>query len=499
MLRYIVRRILFFIPTLIAISLFAFTINVIAPGDPIDRLVSSAYDGRKAGTKSGSLKKQKKLWSEKLGLDLPLFYLSITSLSFPDTLFRIYDKDERYVLARMIDQYGNWNEIQAYYKSLLRLNDFNNNLLLKRGNSQSEEKEAVDLASIEAVSLLSLHQEKIIEIKLEKIAKVYGNHPAFNEGKEILLEVKNAHKTVKANTKLWKNYIPKINFNLNNQYHRWIFGDGNWLTGGGHTFTKGIIRGDFGISYVTKPPISDKIGERIFWSLVLAIISVVLAYLISIPIGIMAAARKDSIFDKVSGIIVFILYSMPSFWVAVLLLMVFSNPGNFADNIALLPASGVKPVTGYPVDAGILEKVSLSVPYLILPVICYTYGSFAFLSRTMRATMLEVINQDYIRTARAKGLYEAKVLYKHGLKNALLPIITVFANVFPFVIGGSVILESIFGIPGMGNEIFTAIHQQDYPMIIAVFTLTGLLTMVGFLVSDILYTVVDPRISYSKN
>jgi peptide/nickel transport system permease protein len=116
----------------------------------------------------------------------------------------------------------------------------------------------------------------------------------------------------------------------------------------------------------------------------------------------------------------------------------------------------------------------------------------------MRVSMLEIVNQDYIRTARAKGLSDNVVIWKHGLRNALLPIITVFANIFPVAIGGSVVLEVIFTIPGMGNEMFNAIVNQNYPMIITVLTITGVLTLIGYLVSDILYAVVDPRISYSS-
>jgi peptide/nickel transport system permease protein len=135
-------------------------------------------------------------------------------------------------------------------------------------------------------------------------------------------------------------------------------------------------------------------------------------------------------------------------------------------------------------------------PFLILPIITYTYGSFAFLSRIMRVGVIDVFSQDYIRTARAKGLGEGKVVMKHALRNSLLPIITVFANIFPLAIGGSVIIETIFTIPGMGFEIYNSILNSDYPMIVAVFTIIGFLTMLGYLIADILYAVVDPRISY---
>ena len=495
MLRYIIRRILLFIPTLIAISLLAFIISVNAPGDPVERMVSGGQAEGEVSSASANLKEQKRFWRKKLGLDLPLFYFGIGSLAAPDTLYKIYDRNKREALARLIARYGNWKEIQDYYQSLLLLDHFNQKISLDENvyteYSRREVNEAMNAVGFEAVALRSVYRDNMVLARIQTLEEIYGKYSFLNEGGKILDEISSKYRAIKENTSIWRNYVPVINFYGNNQYHCWVFGDE-------HGFTKGIIRGDFGISYITKQPVSKKIGERIFWSLLLTLVSVFFAYLVSIPLGIKAAVKKDSTFDRVSGLVVFILYSMPSFWVAVLLLMIFANPSNFADHAAWLPASGVKPASGYPEGAGIIEKLGISLPYLVLPLICYTYSSFAFLSRTMRVSMLEVIGLDYIRTARAKGLLESQVIYKHGLRNALLPIITVFANIFPVVIGGSVIIESIFTIPGMGNEIVTAIYNKDYPMIIAVFTLTGMFTIIGFLIADILYAIANPRISFSK-
>jgi len=184
---------------------------------------------------------------------------------------------------------------------------------------------------------------------------------------------------------------------------------------------------------------------------------------------------------------------MPTFFVGTLLLLYFANP----DNLSWFPVSGIQDPTSFDPDWNFWMKAKHRMPYLILPVITYTYGSFAFLSRIMRIGMIEVVSQDYIRTARAKGLGEKKVILKHALRNSLLPILTVFASIFPVAIGGSVIIEVIFSIPGMGVEVYNSILNYDYPMIITVFTITGFLTMLGYLIVDILYAVVDPRISYS--
>jgi peptide/nickel transport system permease protein len=136
--------------------------------------------------------------------------------------------------------------------------------------------------------------------------------------------------------------------------------------------------------------------------------------------------------------------------------------------------------------------------HLILPITCMTYYTFAALSRYMRSSMLEVIRQDFIRTARAKGLNERLVVYRHALRNSLIPIVTLMADLLPALIGGSIVIETIFSIPGMGQLSFEAVLNRDYPMIMAIFTLSAMLTLVGILIADILYTVVDPRIAYGK-
>jgi peptide/nickel transport system permease protein len=489
MLRYILKRIFIFIPTLIIITLLGFIISINAPGDPVERMVSSAQSGGELGTQNLSQIQEKIYWRKKLGLDLPVFYFSVSSISRPDTLYKIYDKNEREALDRLISQYGNWEQIQEYANSInsfyTALISFTPDTTLLKSFDKNVLTENLNQLKYEVLALKSSHDDVIIHAKSAKIKKILSDFPFLFPYQPLFEKVTLHYENLKQTSSSWKNYIPRIAFyKTQNQYHRWLFGDGE--------FSKGLIHLDFGTSYSTRQPISDVIFSRIGWSMFFAMLSVILAYLVSIPLGVKAAARRGSRFDKTSSVILFMLYSMPSFWLATLLLMTFAN----TDVLHWLPASGVKPPTGYPDDAGFFEKVKLSLPYLILPAICYTYSSFAFLSRTMRVSMIETIGQDYIRTARAKGLPENKVIWKHAFRNSLLPIITVFANIFPAAIGGSVIIESIFTIPGMGYETFLGIQTNNYPMIIAVYTITGFLTLVGYLISDILYAIADPRISY---
>lgn len=497
MLKYILRRTLIFIPTLVAITLLGFAIMVSAPGDPVERMVVAAQSGGEIGSQTANQVEQKIYWNRKLGLDLPIFYVSLSSMAHSDTLYRMFDRNEQAALERLTGQYGNWEQISAYYHSLDRWNKEHSQISIDSASAMGlgvdRMKEDINESFFETSSLKSTYNQAVIEAKFAKLEELYSA-PYLVRLRDKLAESRALYNEMKATATAWKTYIPVLNFYPQNQYHRWVFGDGHWLTGAGSTFTKGLIRGDFGTSYVTKEPIHNVIATKVFWSFFFTVISVVLGYMVSIPLGIHAAANKDSRFDRISTVALFVLYSMPNFFIATLLLMYFANP----DMIAWFPASGVEPLRGFAPDAGFFEKWTARLPHLILPAIAYTYATFAFLSRIMRTSMLEIVGQDYIRTARAKGLSERTVIYKHALRNALLPIITVFANIFPAAIGGSVILEVIFTIPGMGNEAFSAIVNQNYPMIIAVMTISGALTLVGYLVSDVLYAAADPRISYSK-
>ncbi|MEI6816470.1 MAG: ABC transporter permease [Bacteroidota bacterium] len=463
------------------ISLIAFIISNNAPGDPLDTIVSSSLNHDEGVVMNTSKQDKKDFWRTKLGLNLPIFYFSIHPLSEPDTLYRIFNKDERKALERLLDGYGNWIPIQSYYNAINKFSDAVNETI------NDSLKIPVDL-KFEVHALKTFYDDITIQYKLNKVrdllvASGFSSMNIFN----LYNDLRSKYEEVKSTKTSWKNYVPTVTFyGTKNQYHRWLLGDE-------FVNSKGILRGDFGTSYITKQPISEIIYNRLGWTIYFSLSSIILAYLFSIPIGIKAAAKKGKTFDKISSVILFLMYSLPVFWTATLLLMTFANP----DVFSLFKPSGVKPTEGLSSGDSLLQKIMVCLPYLVLPTICYTYSSIAFISRTIRVSMMDSLSQDYIRTARAKGLSEHKVIYKHAFRNSLFPIITMFANIFPLVVSGSVILEYIFSIPGMGTEVINAIDEQNYPMIIAVFTLTGFLTLIGYLVSDILYAMADPRIKHS--
>lgn len=250
---------------------------------------------------------------------------------------------------------------------------------------------------------------------------------------------------------------------------------------------KKLIKFDFGQSYSTdRRLVWDKIKERLPITIFINVLSLIIIFLIAIPIGVSSALKQHSLYDRVTTVFVFVGFATPSFWLALLLMMLFGV------TLGWLPISGLTSL-GYE-SLSTIGKVWDRISHLILPVFISAFGGLAGLSRYMRSNMLEVIRQDYITTARAKGLSEKKVIYKHALRNALLPLVTILGLSVPALIGGSVIFETIFGIPGMGQLFYSAVMMRDYTLIMGGMVIGSILTLLGNLLADIGYALADPRI-----
>jgi len=250
------------------------------------------------------------------------------------------------------------------------------------------------------------------------------------------------------------------------------------------------LRLDLGDSFVDHRPVAAKIGERIGLTVSITGCALIISYLVAIPLGIIAAIKRGQAVDRTISFVVFVLYSIPNF-AAALLLILFVAGGDYLN---LLPMYGINSINSS--EMGRFQWLWDRVLHMILPVVCLTYGSLASISRYARVSMLEALGQDFIRTARAKGLPERLVIFRHALRNALIPIITIFALELPGLIGGTIIIESIFSLPGMGQLMFQSLDTGDYPVIMGITVLAAIITLLSYLLADILYVVVDPRISY---
>lgn len=236
-------------------------------------------------------------------------------------------------------------------------------------------------------------------------------------------------------------------------------------------YVKNALRGDFGTSYRSKVPVYDELFARFPSTLKLAFGSTVLMIIVGIPIGIISAVKQYSIIDTVSLISAFLLTSMPAFWLGLMLILIFSL------KLDWLPATGVD-----------------SLKHFILPCITLAAAMMASLIRMTRSNMLEVIRQDYIRTAKAKGAGETRIIFKHALRNALLPVITIIGMNFGAMLGGTMIIESVFAMPGLGTMTITAVRMKDTPLVIASVLFVAVAIGIMNLLVDILYTYVDPRL-----
>jgi peptide/nickel transport system permease protein len=247
---------------------------------------------------------------------------------------------------------------------------------------------------------------------------------------------------------------------------------------------------DLGMSFSQdRRPVADKIFERIPITIAINVISMILIMAIAIPLGVLSAVYRDSLFDRITSVFVFVGFAMPTFWLALLLMILFGV------HLGWLPISGIRSLNFEYLPPGVafLDLIR----HLILPVLLSAFGGLAGLSMYMRSNMLEVIRQDYIMTARAKGLSERAVIYRHALRNALLPVITILGLSIPGLIGGSVIFETIFAIPGMGQLFYMSVMSRDYPLVMGILFIGAVLTLLGNLIADISYALADPRIRVS--
>ena len=251
-----------------------------------------------------------------------------------------------------------------------------------------------------------------------------------------------------------------------------------------------LARLDMGSSFARKRPVTEVIGEHLGPTLLLSASSLVLAYLLSIPLGLFATARSGKTDERAMSTFLYVLYSFPAFVAAVFLQILF------AVKLGWLPLYGMTTTAVFD-QMGLLEKTWDIFKHALLPTICYTYGSLAYYTRFIHANMQEVVRQDYIRTARAKGVGPVRVIVHHAFRNTLIPLVTLIGLTLPSLLSGSIIIEQIFAWPGEGQLFFLSITTRDYPVIMGLTLMFAVLTLAGQLLADVLYAVVDPRIRVS--
>lgn len=257
-----------------------------------------------------------------------------------------------------------------------------------------------------------------------------------------------------------------------------------------YLWLKRFVKLDFGESFSSDHrPVIDKIKERLPVTILINLLSIFIIFLVAIPIGVFSALYKNTFADKITTVAVYFGFATPGFWLALLLMYIFGL------RFGILPISGITSVI---LPETLIGKVIDVAKHLAIPVFVSAFAGLAGLSRYVRANMFESLSQEYILTARSKGLSERRVVYVHALKNALLPVVTILGLSIPELIGGSVIFESIFAIPGMGQLFYQSAMMRDYPTIMGILTIGAILTLLGNLIADVSYAIIDPRIRVAR-
>jgi len=382
-MRYILTRLLIFIPTFLAITIIAFGLKQMAPGDPIERAVKGGYISDYVASEN-----QYRLdyleTARQMGMDRPSFYFTIGSSAYPE----------------------------SSYKAIF----------------------PVDYQSI--------------------------------------------NDSVQTNAATINFLIPQVIWNgFDNQYHQWL---------------KGVLRFDFGLSFINSEPVSKKIGSAIRWTLTINGIAILLAFGISIGLGVWLATSDRSWAKRFGTVGLYILYSIPSFWTATMLVVFFTTPeyGAWTD---IFPTNGIGRL---PAEAPFWNRFWETAGHLILPIFCLMYGMMAFITMQMRKAMENEMDKQYIMAARARGFSERHVIWKEAFPNALFPMITIIAMLIPALFSGAVVIEAIFGIPGMGSLTLDAINNDDWPVVYGVLVVIAFITMIGNLVGDVLYAWLDPKVEF---
>ncbi|PPK85926.1 peptide/nickel transport system permease protein [Neolewinella xylanilytica] len=450
LLTYALRKLLYLPFSLLLLSLVCFVLFRAMPSDPVSDRMS--IEGIRPGVNDHvSYERTYRRLAARLGYDLPPFYVALGNAALPDTLHRIVPRSRRELVRNLAFRYGNWPRVQAYYREVLRA-------------STAYQDEAL----VASARRLMLRSDPVrINRELNRIREL----PAA-------AALLTAHRQMVGEANRSSLLFPRLTWHgTDNQYHRYL---------------TGLLRGDLGVSYADGRPVAGKIAAALPGTAMLNGITLLLVYLLAVPLGLYMAYYRDTTFDRWSTLLTFLAFGLPAFWVATLLANFFTTP---AFGMDWFPSMGYGRV---PEGASWWTAMRIRAAHLFLPVVCLAYPSFAYVSRHLRSAALQELDKPYVRTAYMKGLTGGQVLWRHVFRNASFPLITMLGGLLPALLAGSVLIEQIFNLPGMGDLLYRSATARDWPVVISLVLINGLLTVVGLLLADIGYALLDPRVRLGK-
>jgi peptide/nickel transport system permease protein len=464
MLQYALRRVMLAIPTLLIVSLCTFWLSQCAPRDP-------KLEFTEIGPIGGSYKQQINSIIEEATrqkLYKPAFYFSFSAAAFPDTLYKVLPLSRRNRLVKLTAQTGNW-EAQIRFESAV-------------------------LKTTEAVQMIpdSLPQKRILLSALSNLAGVTRfdtldrlfarmEQTAQNlpQQTQQITALRAGVQEILTNLQPEKLWIPAFYwYGLDNRYHDWLFG---------------FITGDLGITNSMKLPVWQEIKPALWSSLTITIIAILLAYMAAIPLGIYLGQQQNKRSDRWIRRLLMFIYAVPLFIVGAILTTLFVSRGAIFPLIDRFYIPSLQGSGQYAI-VWVFENM----PVMLLPILTIALQALAVLTLQMRGGILHVIGQDFIRTARAKGVDEEAVYWRHAYGNALFPLIATFPDLFPGIFAGSIVVERLFNYYGIGSKTMEAINTSDYPLIFIIVMLVASIIVFANLVADLLYAWADPRVRFTK-
>jgi peptide/nickel transport system permease protein len=466
---YILRRLLLFLPNLALVSLLVFGLGALIPGSPVlnrmPDIQAPAQGGRiQAFDYENEYQKQAKI----LGLDKAVFYFSVSNLALPDTLHRIFPESRRRGLVELAREAGSWVWVQTLHRDLdhsLRLcyplpPDAESSGILELERGLRFARAETDLARL-GKRIRDLPDPSFFQDNIRASLKDLQDH--FQKREEM--------RQVMA----W--YIPSFQwYGTDNRYH-------DWLTR--------ILSGNLGLSIKDGQPVLSPVSNALRWTLLLNISALLGVLCLAVPLGVYAAWREGSAFDRWTHRIVYIFYSIPGFWLASLAIT-FLTSDTYGQFWHWFSSAGI---TDYRPDLNFWQNLARLWPDLILPAVILVLPSLAFLFRQTRNAMLVEMEKSYTFAAKARGVREKDLLWRVVFPNAAFPVITMIGGAVPGLISGSLIMEVIFAIPGMGRLMYEAMLSQDWNILHGVILIGTLLVMVSYLITDLLYAWLNPKIS----
>jgi peptide/nickel transport system permease protein len=468
MLADFIKKVLFGITGIFVLSILSFILLQHIPGDPV--LAKMQMQGiRQANKTALAHSPEYQKIRKKMGLDIPVFYFSISPASVSDSLRAISNLEMQKAMRRIAIEHGSDKEVLQWLDMNLKLYQ-----VLQTDPEKTEEIEILNSILISD----DLAENQIYYKSLLTLANTQDEANLYKISLQQMLRIEE-------NSSPLKSFIPVIGWHgKQNRFHQWFFGTDSPASG--------VIRGNLGESFRSSRPVSATLFPAFKTTMMLALFTIALIYFVSLPLGIKMAKPDSAKFGARMVNFIFALYAMPSFWIAMMMLTFLCSPEFLNWFPAAYNLMQIDP------NSPFLMRWLYTLWHLILPVTCWALAGTAFLTLQTHQKSIQLYNSPFIAAARAKGLSENQIAKKHIFRNAALPAVSLLGSIIPAALSGAIVIELIFSIPGMGSLIFSAMHTRDYPMVMAVMLIIGTAALIGSGLSDLLLMTLDPRIRASK-